>query len=168
MSISMYDNSVPMIIRALRNLSGILAKGASFAEEHGIDEKVMTGYRLYPNMFPLSRQVQIASDVAKGAGARLAGVEPPSFADEEATYAELQARIDRTVEFLESLTADQIDGSEAKEIVLKAGEQEFKFTGLDFLHGFALPNIYFHITTAYNIFRHVGVDLGKMDFLGAR
>jgi hypothetical protein len=168
MSVSMYDNSIPAMTRALRNLSGILNKGASYADGQGIDELVMTGYRLFPNMFPLTRQVQIASDVAKGAGARLAGMEPPSYPDEEVTFEQLQARIDKTVAFLESLKAEQIDGSETREIVLKAGDQEFRFNGLDFLHSFALPNLYFHITTAYNILRHVGVEVGKMDFLGGR
>jgi len=166
MSVSMYDCSVPQLVRALRNLSVILAKGASFGSENDIDEEAITGYRLYPNMFPLTRQIQIASDVAKGAGARLAGIEPPSFPDEEVTFDQLQERINKTIEFLESLNPDQVNGSEEKEIVLKAGEQEFRFTGFNFLHSFALPNLYFHSTTAYNILRSMGVNLGKMDFLG--
>jgi len=166
MSDSMYDCSVPQLVRALRNLSVILAKGASFGSENDIDEEAITGYRLYPNMFPLTRQIQIASDVAKGAGARLAGIEPPSFPDEEVTFDQLQERINKTIEFLESLNPDQVNGSEEKEIVLKAGEQEFRFTGFNFLHSFALPNLYFHSTTAYNILRSMGVNLGKMDFLG--
>ncbi|MFM1896186.1 MAG: hypothetical protein RLZZ385_1260 [Pseudomonadota bacterium] len=168
MNITMYQSSIPLFQRFLDNLSGILEKAATFAAEEGMDEKVLTGYRLYPNMFPLSRQVQIACDVIKGAGARLAGVEMPSFADTEVTFDELQARIEKTQAFLETLLAEQIDGTEGKEIKLKIGDGELVFQGAEYLHYWVLPNMYFHITTAYNILRHVGVDLGKADFLGAR
>ena len=167
MTISMYENSIPYLVRSLRNLAGVLNKGANFAAEHNIDETVMTGSRLYPNMFPLSRQVQIACDVSKGAGARLAGVEMPSFPDNEATFAELQTRISRTIEFLEGLDPNLFEGSENKTVTMKAGDQEYSFKGLDYLHTWAFPNVYFHATTTYNLFRHIGVDVGKMDFLGA-
>ena len=166
MSINMYDCSVPYLVRALRNLSGILSKGEAFARGNGIEEQALTGCRLYPNMIALARQVQIASDTTKGAGARLAELEPPSYEDTEVTFDELQARITRTIEFLEGLTPEQINGSEDREIVLKAGDKEFRFKGLDYLHGFVLPNLNFHCTTAYNILRHVGVKLGKLDYLG--
>jgi len=161
----MYECSVPFLVRALRNLSGILGKGADFAKEQGIEEQALTGYRLYPNMIALARQVQIVSDTAKGAGARLAGMEPPSFEDTEITFDQLQERIIKTIEFLDNLTAEQINGSEDKEIILKAGDKEFRFTGINYLNSFVLPNLYFHCTTAYNILRHVGVKLGKMDYL---
>ncbi|MEZ5490818.1 MAG: DUF1993 domain-containing protein [Gammaproteobacteria bacterium] len=167
MSISMYQNSIPFLVRSLQNLAGVLKKGASYSEEKGFDEKVMTGYRLFPNMFPLTRQVQIACDMAKGAGARLAGVDVPSFADEEVTFDELQTRIARTIEFLETLKPDQFEGSETRQITIKAGDREFSFTGLEYLHGWVIPNLYFHATTTYNILRHVGVEVGKADFLGA-
>lgn len=167
MTVSMYQNSIPFLIRALQNLGGVLAKGAAHASAQGFDEKVMTGYRLFPNMFPLTRQVQIACDMAKGAGARLAGIDVPSFADEEVTFDELQARISKTIEFLQTLKPEQLDGSETRQIVIKAGDNEFKFQGLDYLHGWVIPNLYFHATTAYNILRHVGVEVGKRDFLGA-
>ena len=167
MNVTMYQSSIPLFLRYLDNLSGPLEKGATFAAEEGIDEKVLAGYRLYPNMFPLTRQVQIACDVVKGAGARIAGVEAPSFPDTEVTFDELQTRIENTVAFLQGLTAQQIDGTEGKDIKLKIGDRELSFKGAEYLHFWVLPNMYFHITTAYNILRHVGVDLGKADFLGA-
>lgn len=166
MSLSMYSSSVPVFLHYLKNLSVLLKKGADYAAEKKVDEKVLTGSRLYPDMFPLSRQVQIACDVAKGCGARLAGVEVPKYEDNEVTFSELQARIDKTVNFLNTLSASQIDGSEQKQIKLQAGPRELEFVGDYFLRNWALPNVFFHITTTYNILRHNGVAVGKMDYLG--
>ena len=168
MSLSMYSSSVPVFLHYLKNLSVILKKGADYAADKKIDEKVLTGSRLYPDMFPLSRQVQIACDVAKGCGARLAGIDPPKYEDNEVTFAELQARIEKTAAFLKSIPEASINGSEQKQIKLQAGPRELEFVGEYFLRNWALPNVYFHITTTYNILRHNGVAVGKMDFLGAQ
>lgn len=166
MSQSMYQSSIAVFDRFLNNLSGILQKGAEFARDQGIEETALTSYRLYPNMFPLSRQVQIACDMAKGAGARLAGIEIPSFADTETTFEELQQRIAKTRAFLAELPDTMFDASADREIVLKLGEMTLEFRGAEYLSNWVLPNLFFHITTAYNILRHVGVDVGKRDFLG--
>jgi uncharacterized protein len=166
MSLSMYTSSIPVLLHYLKNLSLLLKKGAEYAAEKKVDDKVLTGSRLYPDMFPLSRQVQIACDVAKGCGARLAGVEVPKYEDNEVTFSELQARIDKTVNFLNTLSPSQIDGSEQKQIKLQAGPRELEFVGDFFLRNWALPNVFFHITTTYNILRHNGVPIGKMDYLG--
>lgn len=166
MNISMYNASVPQFVRMLNNLKNILDKAASFAEQKRVDTKVLASYRLAPDMLPLSAQVQIACDTAKGCGARLAGVEMPRHEDNEKTIAELAARVDSTIAFLKTLTAEQIDGSEDKHIVLKFPNSSFEFKGLNYLLGFAQPNFYFHCTTAYAILRHCGVEIGKMDYLG--
>jgi hypothetical protein len=166
MNISMYNASVPQFIRMLNNLKNILEKAASFAEQKRIDTKVLASYRLAPDMLPLSAQVQIACDTAKGCGARLAGVEMPRHEDNEKTIAELVTRVESTIAFLKTLTAEQIDGSEDKHIVLKFPNSTFEFKGLNYLLGFAQPNFYFHCTTAYAILRHCGVEIGKMDYLG--
>jgi len=163
---NMYTASVPVAIRSLNNLSALLEKGEAFCEEKGIEGTVLTSARLAPDMFDLARQVMIACDVAKGCGARLSGTEAPKHEDNQATFAELQERIARTIAFLETLTADSVDGSEGKEITFKAGPYELEFTGGSYLNTFALPNLYFHVATAYNILRHNGVAIGKMDFLG--
>jgi len=168
MSLSMYSSSVPVFVHYLKNLASILQKGAEFATEKKIDEKVLTGARLFPDMFPLSRQVQIACDVAKGCGARLGGGEMPKYEDTETTFDELQARITKTIDYLNSLSEDSINGTEQKQIKLQAGPKELEFVGDQFLRNWALPNVYFHITTAYNILRHNGVAVGKMDFLGGQ
>jgi hypothetical protein len=154
------------LVRTLNNLSHILKKGAAHAESKKIDPQVLVNARLYPDMFPLSRQVQIASDQAKGGPARLAGLEPPKFEDNETTFAELLARVERTVEFINTLKAAQIDGSEGRDITLKFPNITFNFKGQAYLTDFVLPNVYFHVTTAYNILRHNGVEIGKQDFLG--
>ena len=166
MSISMYQASAPRFANTLRNLSAILDKAAAHAEAKKIDPLVLTASRLYPDMFPLSRQVQIACDTAKGAVARLAGVEIPKHEDTEKTFEELKARIARTLDFIESVPAAKLDGSEDREVVLKMRSGEMKFTGLQYLLGFAWPNFYFHATTAYGILRHNGVELVKRDFIG--
>lgn len=168
MSLSMYSSSVPVFVHYLKSLSTILRKGADYAADKKIDEKVLTGARLFPDMFPLTRQVQIACDVAKGCAARLAGLEVPKYEDNEVTFAELQARIDKTIGFLSSIPEFSINGSEQKQIKLQAGQRELEFVGDHFLRSWALPNVYFHITTAYNILRHNGVAIGKMDFLGGQ
>jgi hypothetical protein len=167
MTLSMYQASLPVFHHQLGALSNILGKGEAYAKARGIAPTVLIGYRLAPDMLPLSAQVQIAADAAKGAAARLAGVESPSFADTETTFEELRARCTRTQAYLDGFTADQIDGSEEREVVLKLRDTSVSFKGQQYLLGFALPNFYFHVTTAYAILRHCGVDLGKRDFLGA-
>ena len=166
MTLSMYQASVPVFLRGLENLAVILAKGAAHAEAKKIDPAVLGGLRLIADMFPLSRQVQIACDTAKGAVARLAGVEIPKHEDVEQSFAELKARIAKTIDFIESVPAAKIDGSEEREIVLPMRSGERRYKGMQYLLGFAYPNFYFHVTTAYNILRHNGVELGKLDFLG--
>ena len=167
MTISMYQASAPRFARVLRNLSAILAKAQAHAEEKKLDAAALTSYRLFPDMFPMTRQVQIACDTAKGACARLAGVEPPKHEDTEVTFAELQARIAKTLDFVESMKPAQIDGSEGREVVLKMRAGELRLKGLDYLFSHAYPNFFFHVTTAYNILRHNGVELGKRDFIGS-
>lgn len=162
----MYQASAPRFVNMLNNLSALLDKAQAHAEARKIEPAALTGFRLFPDMFPLTRQVQIACDTAKGAVARLAGLEIPKHEDTEQTFAELKARIAKTVEFIASVKPAQVDGSEAKEIVLKMRSGEVRFEGLQYLMAFATPNFYFHVTTAYNILRHNGVDVGKRDFLG--
>ena len=166
MSLSLYQASVPVFVRMFGNLSAILDKAAAYAEARKIDPAVLLNARLAPDMHPLTRQIQIASDAVKGCAARLAEVEVPSFADSESSFAELQARIAKTLEFVNSLTPAQIDSGEGREVVLKFPGAELKFKGEDYLLHFVLPNFYFHITTAYAILRHNGLDIGKMDYLG--
>jgi hypothetical protein len=162
----MYQASAPRFASMLGNLSAILDKGQAYADAKRIEPTVLTACRLYPDMFPLARQVQIACDTAKGAVARLAGVENPKHDDTEQTFAELKARIAKTVAFINIIQPNQIDGSEEREIVLKLGGRDVKFTGMQYLLGFAHPNFYFHVATAYDILRHNGVELGKRDYLG--
>jgi hypothetical protein len=166
MNISMYQASAPRFVNTLKNLSLLLDKAQAHAEAKKIEPAALTGFRLFPDMFPLARQVQIACDTAKGAVARLAGVEIPKHEDTEQTFAELKARIAKTIEFIDSVKPAQIDGSEAKEIVMKMRSGEVKLEGLQYLMAFAYPNFYFHATTVYNILRHNGVEIGKRDFLG--
>ncbi len=167
MTISMYQSSVPVFIRELEILSNILAKAAAHATEKKIEETVLLNSRLFPDMLPLVRQVQIACDAAKTGAARLAEVELPSFPDVEVTFAELQERIVKTVKFLESLKAEQIDGKEDLKISYTQRNKESNFIGQPYLLNYVLPNLYFHITTTYGILRHNGVDLGKKDYLGS-
>jgi uncharacterized protein len=166
MSLSMYQASVPAILRGLDNLSAILKKAEDHAAARKIDPAVLLAARLFPDMFPLTRQVLIAADFAKGVPARLAGVEVPKYEDNEKTFAELQARIAKTKDFVMSLTAAQIDGSEERNIELTIGGSPMTFKGEAYLTGFGLPNFYFHSATAYGILRHNGVELGKRDFIG--
>lgn len=167
MALSMYEASVPAFQRTLKALDAILDKAAANAAERKFDPSILVAARLAPDMFPLSRQVQMASDHAKGCPARLAGVAVPSFPDTETTIPELKARIAQTLDFIATLKPDQIDGSEQRDISLRAGPRELSFKGQDYLVFFALPNFYFHVATAYDILRHNGVPVGKLDFLGA-
>lgn len=167
MQMSMYAAFVPPVTRTLAALIKVLEKGAWFAEAKKIDPAVLLGARLAPDMFALTRQVQIASDTAKGGAARLAGLDVPSWADTESSFAELQDRVQRTIDFVAAIPQAQLDGSEEREVVLKLRSGDVHFTGYSYLTTFVLPNVYFHTTTAYSILRHNGVELGKRDFLGA-
>ena len=166
MSLSMYQASVPVFSHMLGVLSKILDKGAAYAEARKIEPSVLINDRLAPDMLPLSRQVQIAGDMAMRGAARLAGVEFPSNPDIETTFPELQQRITKTLRFLDGISAKQIDGSEEKSITFKLGGDDVTFSGQAYLLNFVLPNLYFHVTATYLILRHNGVDLGKKDFLG--
>ena len=166
MTISMYQASVPVFIRMLNNLAAILEKAAAHAEAKKIAPAVLLNSRLYPDMFPLSRQVQIASDTAKGGAARLAGMEPPKYEDNETTFPELIERLRKTIAYLNTLKPEQIDGSEKKKVTLKVRDEMLTFEGLTFLLNRALPNLFFHVSTAYAILRHSGVEIGKKDYLG--
>lgn len=166
MTISMYQASAPRFVNALRNLSAILDKAQAHAEAKKMDPAVLLNYRLYPDMFPMKRQVQVACDTAKGAVARLAGVEVPKHEDTEETVAELKARIEKTIAFVETIRPEQIEGSEERNIHLKLGAREIDWKGMQYLLGYALPNFYFHATTAYDIMRHSGVPLAKRDYIG--
>jgi uncharacterized protein len=166
MTMSMYEASIPTFLHTLRSLKAILGKGLAHAEAKKFDPNVLAASRLYPDMFPLTRQVQIASDAAKGAAARLAGAEPPKFDDVETTIADLIARVDKTIDYLQSFKPAQIDGSEERTITIQTPRGPFTFPGMAFLRHWALPNFFFHVTTAYNILRHNGVDIGKSDYLG--
>ena len=167
MTISMYQASVPVFIRMLTNLNVILSKAAAHAQAKKIDDSVLLNARLFPDMLPFTKQVHIATDFARGTVARLAGLEVPVFEDNEKTFAELMARVERTLEYLRTFKPEQIDGSEGREIVRPIGGQPKKFTGINYLLQFALPNFYFHATTTYAILRHSGIEVGKMDFIGA-
>lgn len=166
MSFGMYQASVPAFLAMLKNLTAILDKAEAYAAERKIDPEVMLNWRLTPDMFALTRQIQIAADFAKGTMARLAGKEVPKYADEEKSFAELKARIAKTVKFVEGIAPKDIDGSEGRDISLTVGGQELHFKGEPYLVHFALPNFYFHATTAYDILRRCGVEIGKRDFIG--
>lgn len=166
MSDLMYQSSKPVFVHNLKNVSGILKTAAHDAKARDIDPAVILNARLSPDMFPLTRQVQIATDHAKGCCSRLAGVETPAFADIETTFAELEARIQRTLSFIGGLKASQFAGSESREIVMQLPIGTLSFSGVNFLNGWSLPNFYFHYSTVYNILRHNGVGIGKRDFLG--
>ena len=167
MSISMYEISIPVLTRGLTNLSAILDKAAAHATAKKFDSVVLASSRLFPDMHPLSRQVQIACDTAKGAAARLADVEVPKHEDTEGTFAELKARVAKTVDFLKSITAAQLRDAESRNIEIKFPNGSWKFTGIDYLTGFVLPNFYFHSSMVYALLRKAGVEVGKGDFLEA-
>ena len=167
MAFSMYSASVPMMKTLLGGLSANLDKAAAFAEAKKIEPAVLLGARLAPDMFALTRQVQIACDMARGGALRLAGREVPTLADTETTIDELKARIATTLAVIEGIPASEIEGSEDRKVVLKMRAGDTEFTGQRYLMGFVIPNVTFHCTTAYNILRHNGVEIGKRDFLGA-
>ena len=168
MTISMYCASIPVFKQMLTSLHDVLTKAETHAAAKNIDPNALLQARLYPDMFPLLRQVQIAADFAKGIAARLADVELPAYEDNEQTFAELQQRIKKTLAFLDSLNAAQIDGSETREIVLRPGTpKEKKLSGQSYLLHYGLPQFFFHVTTAYTILRHNGVEIGKKDYMGA-
>jgi hypothetical protein len=162
----MYEASIPTFLHTLRSLKAILEKGAAHAEAKKFDPGVLATSRLFPDMLPLTRQIQIASDAAKGAAARLAAVDPPKYEDNETTFADLIARVDKTIDYLQSFKPEQLEGSAGRTVTVQTPRQAFQFPGLVFLRHWALPNFFFHVTTAYNILRHNGVELGKADFLG--
>lgn len=165
MKVSMHALSVDLFANILGNLSWLLEKGAANATARKIEPSVFLNARLAPDMLPLTRQIQIAADIAKSSVARLAGQEPPRFEDNETTIEQLRARLARTIDFLKSIPASALEGSEMRDIKLPAGERTLEFKGLDFLERWAIPNVFFHVTTAYNILRHNGVDLGKRDYI---
>jgi hypothetical protein len=165
MSLSLYDVSVPAFSRGLDVLSHLLDKGVAYADEQGLDHSVLIAGRLAPDMYTLTGQVQSASDAAKFGAARLAAITPPSFPDTETSVDELRSRILKTQDFLRSVSPESVEGDEEREIVIRPGGRELKFTARDYLRGFVLPNFYFHLTTAYGILRNQGVPLGKMDYL---
>ena len=166
MTISMFQASVPRLINALNNLSHILDKAQAHIDAKKIDASALIQFRLYPDMLNFTRQVQIASDTAKGVIARLAGVEIPAYEDNEQSIADLKARIAKTIAFIQGFKPEQIDGTEDKDIITKRGDKETHYKGMQFLLGHAIPNVYFHTTTAYAILRHNGVEVGKRDYLG--
>ena len=163
----MYSYAIPVLTHALKSLSAILDKAAAYATERKIDPNVLTAGRLFPDMFPLNRQVMIACDLAKGCCARLAGIDNPVFEDTETTFEELKARIAKTLAFLDSVEEADFDGAQSREIRFKAGPNEIEFIGVDYLKEWVYPNFFFHMTTAYNILRHNGLAVGKLDYLGA-
>ncbi len=166
MALSIYDLSIPALVRGLNNLSALLDKAAAYAEAKKFDPAVLVQSRLFPDMHPLARQVQIACDTAKGAAARLAGIDPPAHADTEVSIADLKARIAKTLDFVNSIKAEQLRGAESRAIELKTPRVTLQFTGLSYLSGFVLPNLNFHISMVYALLRHNGVEIGKMDYLG--
>jgi uncharacterized protein len=166
--LAMYDATISPLKRALNNLSHILKKGEDYANAKKIEHDVLLNARLFPDMYPLSRQVQIATDMSKGAAARLAGLEVPKYDDNETSFADLQARIAKTIAFIDSVKPEQLVGSETRDITINVRNTDLKFTGQAYLLAWVQPNVYFHVATAYNILRHNGVELGKPDFLGPR
>ena len=166
MSFGMYQASIPAFVKMLNNLTAILDKAEAYAAERKIAPEVLLNWRLAPDMFPLTRQIQILTDMSKGCAARLAGVEVPKYDDDEKTFAELKQRIAKTLKFVGGFSAKDIDGSESRDVSLTVGGQPIKFKGEAYLVHFVLPNFYFHSATAYDIVRSVGVEIGKRDFLG--
>jgi hypothetical protein len=163
--IAMYDITVPPLTSALNNLSHILKKGEEYADAKKIEHSVLLNTRLFPDMYPLIRQVQIATDMSKGAAARLAGLEVPKYEDDENTFEQLQARIAKTLAFIEKVKPAQMQGAETRDVTILVRNKPMEFKGLDYLLKWVNPNVYFHVTTAYNILRHNGVELGKADYL---
>jgi hypothetical protein len=167
MSISMYQASVPAFVRGLTSLKNVLAKGAAHAAAKKIDEAVFLNARLFPDMLPLARQIHIATDFARGTVSRLAGSEPPKWEDNETTFADLIARVDRTIAAIKEFTAAQVDGGDTRTITRPVRGEPKAFSGINYLQQYSMPNFYFHVTTAYAILRSNGVEIGKADFIGA-
>ncbi len=167
MAFSIYEASIPMMVRSLQALAAVLDKAAAHAAANGIDPSTLIGARLAPDMFDLARQVQSASDAAKTCAARLAGEPPPSYPDTETTFPDLQARIAKTIAYVQGFRPELIEGAEGRTITLPLRQQPVSFRGADYLTQFALPNFFFHVATAYGVLRHQGVPLGKMDYLGS-
>ena len=166
--LSIYAATIPPLKQTLSNLAAILQKGEEYADAKKVEHHVLLNSRLFVDMYPLTRQVQIATDMSKGAGARLAGIDIPKYEDSETSFTELQARIAKTIAFLDSISPEQLTDAETREITISVRKVDLKFSGQDYLLKWVLPNVYFHVTTAYNILRHNGVELGKQDFLGPR
>lgn len=166
MSLSMYQASVPVFVRALTNLHHVLKLGEKHAVDKGVEGSVLLQTRLIPDMLPLVRQVQIATDMAKNGTARLAGVDPLKFEDNETSFEELYSRIERALDYIKSFKPEQVDGSETRAIQLKTRNGELHFEGQAYLLHYAIPNLFFHCTTAYNILREAGTNIGKQDFIG--
>ena len=167
MPLTIYQASVPVFIRTLTNLRNILAKGAAHAQARKIDESAFMQARLAPDMYPLTSQVHIATDMARAGAARLTGGEPPKYEDDENTFAELIARVEKTIDYVQSLPRSAFEGGDTRIITRPVRGQPKQFTGLNYLQQFIIPNLYFHTTTAYDLLRHNGVDVGKADYIGA-
>ncbi len=166
MSISVYDQSIARMSHMLQNLDNIVSKAEAYAEAIDIEPSALLQARLFPTMRNFIFQVQVTNDMAKGCAARLAGTEMPKWSDDEETFADVHARIKQSMDFLATIKPKQFDGCETRELEIMLGSHTVNFTGQSYLLGFVLPNFYFHITTAYNLLRHNGLDLGKRDFLG--
>lgn len=166
MALSMYDGSVPQFKKMLNNLALILKKGEEHATQKNITPDILVNARLFPDMFSLVKQVQIATDQVKNGLARLAGIEIPKFEDNEITFSDLYVRVEKTIQFLDQIKPEQVNSSDQKEIKFSIKEWNFEFVGNQYLFAWIIPNFYFHITTAYNILRHNGVEIGKADYLG--
>jgi hypothetical protein len=167
MSLSMHAASVPVFVKFSKNMLAWLDKAEAHAKSRKFDVNNFVGLRLAPDMLPFARQIQIASDAAKGAVARLAGDEPPKWADDEATFEQLRARLEKTIAFVESIPAQRLEGAEKREIVMPAGpDRTIRMSGEAFLESFSIPNFFFHVSMVYALLRHGGVELGKGDYLG--
>ncbi|RJX82670.1 DUF1993 family protein [Pseudomonas sp. LS-2] len=168
MTISLYAASIPVFKQMLTALGAVLAKGEAHATARNIQPDALLQARLFPDMFPLVRQVQIAVDFAKGAGARLSGIEPPKYEDTETTFAELQALLTKVLAFLDTVTPEQVNGNEEREIVLRPGtDKEKRLSTQTYLLHYSLPQFFFHVTTTYDLLRHNGVEVGKRDYMGS-
>ncbi len=167
MSLSLFDASIATFLHTLRSLQNILEKGVAHAEARKFDPNVLATLRLYPDMLPLNRQVQIASDAAKGAAARLSATEPPKFEDNETTMAELIARVAKTIDYLQSFKPAQFEGADSRVVTVKLPRNTFNFTAVDYVRHWALPNFFFHVTMTYALLRQGGVEIGKADYLGS-
>ncbi|MCJ7555812.1 MAG: DUF1993 domain-containing protein [Gammaproteobacteria bacterium] len=167
MSISVYDQSIGSMSRMLNNLDLIVGKAEAYAADNDIDPSVLLNARLYPNMRTFIFQIQVATDIAKSCSARLSGNDVPKWEDNETTFADVHARIKKTLDYIATFKPEQFEGSETREITLKLRDRTVEFTGQTYLLGFVLPNFYFHMTTAYALLRHNGLNIGKIDFIGA-